>query len=93
MSEIDTAITQLDAEVAAIGFPKEDTVEWWILRAKSTGASLLRAMQQRSLTNLEADQFRRGVRIGMMKSDTPDVIEVAIAADQAALAKPVQVTP
>lgn len=80
MSEIDTAIAKLDAEIAALGFPAENTAEWWTLRAKSTGVSLLRAIQAKSLTTLEADQFRKGVRIAIMKSPTQDVIEVAKAA-------------
>lgn len=84
MAEIDTAISKLDAEIALLGFPKEETVEWWVLRAKVTGASLLRAMQAKGLTTLEADQFRRGVRVGMMKLDVVDVIEMAAPAVQMA---------
>lgn len=84
MTELDTALTSLNAEIDAIGFPAENTAEWWTLRAKSTGASLLRAIQQKGLTTLEADQFRRGVRIGFMKSDVADVIEVAAIADRVA---------
>lgn len=87
--ELDQAITTLDGEIGALGFPKEDTIAWWRLRALSTGLSLLRTMQQRNLTNIEADRFRKGVRSGLMKTDTPDVIEMA------AVAKPItaEVTP
>lgn len=89
VSELDIAITQLDMEVSSFGFPKEDTVEWWLLRAKATGLSLLRAMQAKGLTSLEADTFRKGVRVGMMKSDVAYVIEVA----QVAVAVPAVATP
>lgn len=81
VTELDTAIVRLNAEIDTLGFPSENTAEWWTLRAKSTGASLLRAIQQKGLTTLEADQFRRGIRISFMKSDVADVIEVAQAAD------------
>ena len=93
MAELDTALVNLDADISTLGFPKEDTVEWWRLRALSTGASLLRTIQSRNLTAVQADTFRKGVRVGMMRSDTADVIEVAQAAEQAAIAKPAQVVP
>lgn len=60
--ELDKAIEQCQADVDILLTPKEDTVEWWLLRARSTGLSLLKTMQQQGFTPLQADTFRKVIR-------------------------------
>lgn len=68
MANIDFAIGTLDREVEQLGNPKEGDPAWWTLLAKSHGASLLRAIQQKQLDNdlTGANNFRKAQRSAMM---------------------------
>lgn len=57
------AIQLLEIEIEQLGTPKVETAGWWVLRAKSTGLSLLRTMRDRGISDPEvAEAFRKGLR-------------------------------
>lgn len=73
---IEDAIAVLEVEVAGLQGSKEDTREWWLLRARATGLSLLRKIKQERLTLVQAEVFRKGVRKGLMQASGDDPIPV-----------------
>lgn len=67
MTDLDSAILLLEGELDKLGLPKKDTVDWWVLRAKSTGLTLLRTMRAKNLFEPEAAEvFRRGLRMELV---------------------------
>ena len=64
MSNIDIAIAFLEQDITQLGDVKEGEVNWFILRAKSTGLSLLKAARQQRLDSdyKRLEEFRRDVR-------------------------------
>lgn len=59
MSDLSLAIQELQAEVDAFGQgtktqPKEGSPEWYILRAKSCGLSMLKVMEKHCLPTIKA---------------------------------------
>lgn len=68
MTELDAAITQLQAEVDGIGFPGTGTTLWWMLRARSQGLSLLKAIQAKGISDpVVAEAFRKETRLELQK--------------------------
>lgn len=65
---IDSAIALLEFEISKLGKPDAHTSLWFVLRAKSTGLSLLRAMKQAGVADdpLTAEAFRKEVRESLM---------------------------
>lgn len=66
MTNLDEAITQLQAEIDAIGLPVPGTTLWWVLRARSQGLSLLKTLQVRGISDpVVAEAFRKKTRLEM----------------------------
>lgn len=63
-SPIESAMALLDAEIQKLGSPPVSTSLWFVLRAKSTGLSLLRAMKRDGVDEdpAAAEAFRKNVR-------------------------------
>ena len=77
MSNLKWAREQLDLEVECYGHgtanqPKEKTQEWFMLRARSVGRTLLRRMEQLSLEGnpAEAERLYKSV-LKAIKADEP----------------------
>lgn len=70
-----TAIMLLEGEVAALGSPPENTPNWYLLRGKSTGLSLLKALMQQGLfvSPTAVEDFRKDLRIQLTKLGEPPV--------------------
>lgn len=64
---LDDAIAVMEGEITALGTPREDTREWWLLRARSTGLSMLKMFKLNGVTTVQAEVMRRGVRRSFMK--------------------------
>lgn len=65
MDNLNKAIVLLEREVDTLldTAPDATTVDWWTLRGKSTGLTLLRSMRAEGLTEpSEAEAFRRSLR-------------------------------
>lgn len=63
MSNLKTALAQLDAEIETIRSPQEGSVAWFRLRALSTAASMLRAADVRSFEDPQTfETYRRKCR-------------------------------
>lgn len=65
---IELAVALLQDEVTTLGTPKEHTIAWFTLRAKSHGLSLLRAMLKKGYHESPeaAETFRKGLRQNIM---------------------------
>ena len=60
---LNSTIAALEEEISRLGAPREGTSLWWMLRAKSTGLSLLRSLRQKGITDpVMADAFRKDIR-------------------------------
>lgn len=70
---LDLAIIQLTNELEVLQTPAAGTTAWWVLRAKSTGLSLLRAMKAQGLEDdlTLADAYRKDIRSQLIAKDTP----------------------
>lgn len=78
-SSLERAIASLELEVSLLtdqaaktptGGIVEGSTDWWLLRAKTTGLSLLRTFLAQGLTDpKEADDFRKNVRTLLTKAD------------------------
>lgn len=78
-SPLERAIAALEIEVSLLtdqasktptGGIVDGTTDWWMLRAKTTGLSLLRTFLAQGLTDpKEADDFRKNVRALLTKAD------------------------
>ena len=66
---IERAIKNLEEEVGNLKTPEEGTREWWLLRAKSLGLSLLRSCHKQEFSTVQAEEFRKDFR---SKIATPD---------------------
>lgn len=64
----DLAVIQLQAEIDALGIPKPEETNWWLLRAKSTGMSLLKAIQANDLQQdpIQSENFRKAARADLV---------------------------
>ena len=66
MINLDEAITQLEAEIDAIGLPQVGSTLWWVLRARSQGLSLLKTLKVRGISDpVVAEAFRKKTRLEM----------------------------
>ena len=78
---IKSAIQLLQEEMDALGTPKEDTREWWILRARALGLSLLKAIELGGLTTIQAEAFRKVLKKELTRpnvAETP-ALEAVVA--------------
>ena len=65
--QLDSTIAALEEEISRLGAPPEGSSLWWMLRAKSTGLSLLRTLRQRGITDpAMADAFRKDLRSSLV---------------------------
>ena len=76
--QLDGAIALLEEEISALGTPaspasgENASSTWWLLRAKSTGLSLLKALRQKGLTDpVAADSYRKDLRIKLVAAGEP----------------------
>ena len=64
MTNLEEAIAQLEAEVEATGTPYVGSILWWVLRARSQGLSLLKALQAKGISDpVVAENFRKKTRL------------------------------
>lgn len=63
LAAIDTLVAAVDAGMTAK--PKEGTTAWWLLRCNSTSLSMLRAIKARELSIVQAEEFRKRLRLYM----------------------------
>jgi hypothetical protein len=63
VTNLEQAISTLEAELTELGWGtnvEEGTADWWLLRGKATGLSLLRQFTARDLINpKDADKHRK----------------------------------
>lgn len=71
MTNLDIAITSLEQELEALNLPKEGTVDWFTVRAKALGLSLLKAARLSQLGEdlPRFDAFRKDIRLRIVASN------------------------
>lgn len=68
---IDLAMYRLEERMATINSPAERTTDWFLLRAYSTGLTLLKSIKAQGLQDdpVAADNFRKGLRASIALVD------------------------
>ena len=76
--QLDSAIALLEEEISILGTPRspvngEDASStWWLLRAKSTGLSLLKALRSKGILDpVAAENYRKDLRIKLVAAGDP----------------------
>lgn len=76
--QLDSAIAMLEEEVSLLGTPASPangeaaSSVWWMLRAKSTGLSLLKALRAKGIIDpVMAENYRKDLRVRLVQAAEP----------------------